>query len=271
MKKGCSVELIPWLHHYFVLPHREIVRFVGALPKGSVFAMELDRPILQFWHRIQAARGSETEKVFDGIMADVKAGYTSDFGAVAAALELLFECEKRSIRVMPLAAHVFSGKYSSESNSKEYKMAKELATEAKKMRRGKIIALAGLNHIDGIKAWLARSGVDSKANFKVFPWRTPKLDLLSFGSFYWRRKISAAMRSERKVRKAERKGDVAKAERMKTKNARLLSQIGVRLLNDSPDFRVFKQKLVERKKKMERRWRQKAGVRTNPSAHLAMA
>ncbi|MCR4335230.1 MAG: hypothetical protein NUV57_01700 [archaeon] len=156
--KKFVVELLPWIHHAGYPNHQDILEYIKKIPKNSVLALEI-KP-----------------NYYDRLRHDY---YYSPKGAHLALMQVIAECEKRNIEIVPLE-RAASRKYHPDKinadplldflgNFEADRKFAEAILQAGRIRKKPIIyALTGLAHSNGIAEHLKNNGVTAKVNTEIF-------------------------------------------------------------------------------------------------------
>jgi len=250
MKKGI-VELIPEHHDIKSLAHEDVINYVKrGIPKNSFLALEISPG----W--LKVIRYAMNPKMHTGTAIDFYPLSKSfkDNPFMQSTIELLHECEKRNITIIPIETVVsvelarrsygkkgIGTKLEADAKRSET-MANQLASALYKFRGRKLYALTGAYHTEGIALRLRRMGINATIQTKIFKQRE--------------KKIKRFVKLTGKTRKAFQRNDIGEAERLTTEGYVIIASLRGRKLEEDP-ITFLVNKLMERRKRQVKRWTRK--------------
>lgn len=191
-KQKVTVEVIPWLHGAHLLCHEDIIRYIRDLPKNSSLAMEIS-PATQvlFLDLFNILSGKRSQRIYDFITKkDKRVPFKKmtpkkvkrDMGVSGwAYLEVLHECRKKNIAVIPIETLVSYAKseVSGTATKKEFAMslfrektfARQIKTTLMKFKGERLLVLTGLGHSLSLQRELTKIGVRTTLNIEIFTQR----------------------------------------------------------------------------------------------------
>ncbi|MBI2530447.1 MAG: hypothetical protein HYW05_04875 [Candidatus Diapherotrites archaeon] len=188
-----DVELIPWVHNFDTSAHEDVVNYVRGLPKNSHLATEITPERLSYYNRLLSVITGSVRKILPDVLA---------------ALEIMHECKKRNITIIPLETPVSreiiiktyenkSSRYSTELANKfrDQTFARILETTLKKFKGQKLPVLLGLQHValGEILNELRKRGINARVNTTIFTYKKEILEKIN----RQKRLIARIMRGER--------------------------------------------------------------------------
>jgi len=132
-----EVEIVPWIHSIFDKEYDSVIRYVQELPKNSSLGLEIPPPPVE--------------------IAALKLPHL---------YELLFECKRRGIRIIPLEAkHLLK----LENDARREKvMVDRVLTAFKRFRFRKLPIIIGGFHVLPVLQGLQNSGIKIRVNTEIF-------------------------------------------------------------------------------------------------------
>lgn len=174
--KRTEVELIPWTHAIDHGIHGDAINYIKTIPKNSFIVVEATAKYIEFMNKLVYKAPSEQFKL--------------DWQGWAY-VELVHECKKRNITVIPIESLVprisrereIQGIMITKKDVKREKaFARNIQTLLKRFNVRKLYALTGAGHTPALKLELKRLKIKAKINtifVKSFKERTKmKLDFL---------------------------------------------------------------------------------------------
>lgn len=170
MSAQAKVIMIPWQHAFDSSAHADIVKFIRSLPKNSIIALEINEQEL---HRAQKFASFMDERL--GVPENVVS---------AASVEIVFECEKRNIQIVPLQTRVLIrnyerelargmlfGSFSDVSKTDlmfERDVVRFVSTILKKTNKSEVYVFTGLAHTIPIFDKLKSLGINAEVRTSFF-------------------------------------------------------------------------------------------------------
>ncbi len=203
-----EVELLPWVHVRRCLAHKNLIDYIRTIPKDSLLALEVNPQRLE---RLMAGKRLVEKSAYKHYLRlTVSKSYRHVYDMELAWKELLHECRRRNIRIIPIstpdldkmqtrAQRKGDVKIEVESYIKaEKNYLREIETTAQKSR-GKIYVVTGLGHSPPLDSGLEQRRIKSRIQTEIFAEKE---------------KIEQLIELTRKQRKAFEVGDAAKMNEM---------------------------------------------------------
>ena len=179
-----SIELIPWIHNTHSPHHNTVLKYIRTIPKGSTLAFESFPSYTRLLNQMKDLMSGKTPSKERGFAQRDGPLNTKTLDSFTLAMvEVLHECEKRGIEILPAQSNV-AGIRSMGDAERRYGSVSEmlLTTEKDSLRRekdsAKIVAnqarkkniyfLIGAGHILSIQEELKALGVSSRVRLSIF-------------------------------------------------------------------------------------------------------
>ncbi|MFH1391098.1 MAG: hypothetical protein ABIH20_02185 [Candidatus Diapherotrites archaeon] len=189
VKENIIVELIPWMHYFPTLAHEDVVKHVKRLPKNSTIAIELPQAHAELVNlAISSFRGEKRglDRLSVGL-DELRKVLPDDFWAV---MEVLTQCKKRNIKVIPIESKALFDKVHSidierPRNHPELKATIDVDVKREKFFVNEIIkllnssrksgvvhtrlyVLSGAAHCSPMRRMLLERGYNAELNTSIF-------------------------------------------------------------------------------------------------------
>lgn len=171
MAQHVEVELIPWIHHVESATHIDVIKYIQSLPRNSVLgAMELSL------EEYEILKGMSVREVLNARVSDSRA-----ISPLLSLVELLHECRKRNIQIVPLEGSLIKNIIDGANNAREFSQLalkvsphkeKTAATQIKialqYFKGRKFPAVIPTAHVLAVKTALEKIGIAANVNTKIF-------------------------------------------------------------------------------------------------------
>lgn len=172
-----EVEVVPWFHQAGLKAHEEVVfNFIRKLPKNSELALEISPDNLTGYSSI--LKQFAYNEFWSDANKEVWEGIGFDDWAI---FEILHECEKRNIKVIPVETTVARKKYAKRLDLasygrdaleadlfKEKTYVRNLLSALKGLRRKQIPLIVGSAHAESVVRELNDVGLNAKIKIDIF-------------------------------------------------------------------------------------------------------
>ncbi|MDO8427762.1 MAG: hypothetical protein Q7S92_00960 [Candidatus Diapherotrites archaeon] len=164
-----EIEIIPWEHSFNKQAHADVVSYVKSLPKNSVLALEINPQELattqKYMDALTSVRGQATLPLANTVQL--------------ALAELLLECSKKNIQIVPIRS-IASSRSSKLKETKlgplvhtvdlfpDHAFVRELKAALHKFKQKRLVVVVGFGHAGMVQGLLQLQGVSSRIHFEHF-------------------------------------------------------------------------------------------------------